>query len=129
MIKKMGSISKILGFMPGVSKYKDALNNVDDREFEKMSVLIHSMTAEERKNPKLVDDSSRRRTRIARGAGMQVSDLNRLRQALDQQKQMAKQMSKMSEKDLTGLQNNPSKLMPKQKIKKGKGKNKGQFRF
>ena len=60
---------------------------------------------------------------------MQVSDLNRLRQALDQQKQMAKQMSKMSEKDLTGLQNNPSKLMPKQKIKKGKGKNKGQFRF
>ena len=38
--------------MPGVSKYKDALNNVDDREFEKMSVLIHSMTAEERKKSK-----------------------------------------------------------------------------
>ncbi|MDY0210109.1 MAG: signal recognition particle protein [Acholeplasma sp.] len=129
MIKRMGSISKILGFIPGVSKYKDALNNVDDKQFEKMSVLIHSMTEEERKNPKLIDESSRRRTRVAKGAGMQVSDLNRLRQALDQQKAMAKQMSKMNEKDLSGIQNNPTKFMPQPKVKKGKGKNKGQFRF
>lgn len=129
MIKKMGSISKILGFMPGISKYKDALNNVDDKQFEKMSVMIHSMTEAERKNPKLIDDSSRRRVRIAKGSGMQVSDVNKLRQALDQQKAMAKQMSGMSEKDLTGMQSNPTKFMPKQKVKKGKGKNKGQFRF
>lgn len=129
MIKRMGSISKILGFMPGLGKMKDALSNVDDKQFEKMSVLIHSMTSEERKNPKLIEDSSRRRQRVAKGAGMQVSDLNRLRQALDQQKQMAKQMSQMNEKDLTGMQNSPTKFMPKQKVKKGKGKNKGQFRF
>jgi signal recognition particle subunit SRP54 len=129
MIKRMGSISKILGFIPGMGKYKEAINNVDDKQFEKMSVLIHSMTEEERRNPKLVDDSSRRRSRIAKGAGMEVSDLNRLRQALDQQKAMAKQMSKMNEKDLSSIQSNPNKLMSQQKVKKGKGKNKGQFRF
>ena len=131
MIKKMGSISKILGFMPGISKYKDALSNVDDKQFDKMTVMIHSMTEAERRNPKLVDDSSRRRVRIAKGSGMQVSDVNKLRQALEQQKAMAKQMSGMSEKDLSGMQSNPTKFkfLPKQKAKKGKGKNKGQFRF
>lgn len=129
MIKRMGSISKIMGFMPGVSKYKDALNNVDDKQFDKMAVIIHSMTEAERKNPKLIEESSRRRSRIANGAGVQVSDVNRLRAALDQQKQMAKQMSRMSESDMKSAQKDPSKLMPQPKMKKGKGKNKGQFRF
>ncbi|HBT59225.1 MAG: signal recognition particle protein [Paracholeplasma sp.] len=129
MIKRMGSISKIMGFIPGMGKYKDQLSNVDDKQFDKMSVLIHSMTEEERKNPKLVESSSRRRQRISKGSGMQVSDLNRLIQALDQQKKLAKQMSGMSERDMKNIQRNPQSLMPQQKVKKGKGKNKGQFRF
>lgn len=129
MIKRMGSISKIMGFIPGMGKYKDQLSNVDDKQFDKMSVLIHSMTEEERKNPKLVESSSRRRQRISKGSGMQVSDLNRLIQALDQQKKLAKQMSGMSERDMKNIQRNPQSIMPQQKVKKGKGKNKGQFRF
>jgi len=128
MIKKMGSISKIMGFLPGMSQMKNAASQVDDKQFEKMSVLIHSMTPDERKNPTLIDSSSRRRERIARGSGMSVSDLNKLRTALDQQKKMMKKMMNMDEKQLEGLSKNPSKMMPVQQYKKGKGKGKGQFR-
>jgi len=110
MIKKMGSISKIMGFIPGMGQLKNAASQVDDKQFEKMGVLIHSMTIDERKDPKLIDASSRRRERIAKGAGMSVSDLNKLRTALDQQKKMMKKMMNMDEKQLEGLSKNPSKI-------------------
>jgi signal recognition particle subunit SRP54 len=128
MIKRMGSVSKILGFLPGAGQMKQAMNQVDDKQFDKMSALISSMTEAERKDPKLIDSSSRRRERIAKGSGMSVADLNRLRQALDAQKKMMKQMMNMDERQLESLQKNPSKLMANQKVKKGKGKGKGQFR-
>ncbi len=129
MIKKMGSVSKILGFMPGMGQLKNAASQVDDKQFEQMGVLIHSMTDAERKDPKLIDMSSRRRERIAKGSGMKVSDLNRLRQALETQKKMMKKMMNMDEKELEGLSKNPTKMMQPAKPKKGKGKGKGQFRF
>jgi len=129
MIKKMGSLSKILGFIPGMGQLKQA-QQVDDKSFEKMSVLIHSMTEKERKDPTLIDKSSKRRERIAKGSGMQVSDLNRLRQSLEAQKKMMKKMMNMDEKELESLSKNPSKLVQNQPTyKKGKGKGKGQFRF
>jgi signal recognition particle subunit SRP54 len=128
MIKRMGSISKILGFLPGAGQMKQAMNQVDDKQFDKMSALISSMTEAEKKDPKLIDTSSRRRERIAKGSGMSVADLNRLRQALEAQKKMMKQMMNMDERQLESLQKNPSKLMANQKVKKGKGKGKGQFR-
>ena len=128
MIKRMGSISKILGFLPGVGQMKQAMSQVDDKQFDKMTSMISSMTEEERKDPKLIDSSSRRRERIARGSGMSVADLNRLRQALEAQKKMMKQMSNMDERQLQNMQKNPSQLMGNQKVKKGKGKGKGQFR-
>ena len=128
MIKRMCSVSKILGFLPGVGQMKQAMSQVDDKQFDKMSALISSMTEDERKDPKLIDTSSRRRERIARGSGMSVADLNRLRQALEAQKKMMKQMSNMDERQLNSLQKNPSQLMGQQKVKKGKGKGKGQFR-
>ncbi len=129
MIKRMGSISKILGFLPGVGQMKQAMSQVDDRQFDKMSALISSMTEAERKDPKLIDTSSRRRERVAKGAGMSVADLNRLRQALETQKKMMKKMMNMDERELEGLQKNPSRMMPTPSVKKGKGKGKGQFRF
>ncbi len=49
MIKRMGSLSKILGFMPGMSQMKGALNNVDDRALDKIEAIIYSMTEKERK--------------------------------------------------------------------------------
>jgi len=128
MIKRMGSVSKILGFVPGMGNIKQAASQIDDKQFDKMSVMISSMTEEERKNPKLIEQSSRRRSRVAKGSGMQVSDVNRLRQALDAQLKMMKQMSNMDERQMEQLSRNPGQaFQPKQK--KGKGKNKGHFRF
>ncbi len=129
MIKKMGSMSKILGFIPGMGKVKEAASQVDDKQFEKMSVLITSMTEKERKDPTLIDKSSRRRERIARGSGMSVAELNRLRQALDAQKKMMKKMMNMDERQLESLSKNPTQALNQGKQKKGKGKNKGQFRI
>lgn len=128
MIKRMGSVSKILGFMPGMGKIRQAASQVDDRQFDKMAVLIQSMTEAERKHPELIDTSSRRRERVARGAGMSVADLNRLRQALDAQKKMMKKMMSMDEKELDSLSKMPQKAMPTTTYKKGKGKGKGQFK-
>ncbi len=128
MIKKMGSVSKIMGFMPGMGQMKKAASQVDDKQFEQMGVLIHSMTSAERRDPKLIDRSSRRRDRVAKGSGMRVADLNRLRQSLETQKTMMKKMMTMDEKQLEGLSKNPNQLMQSPKMKKGKGKNKGHFR-
>lgn len=129
MIKRMGSISKILGFIPGLGKIKKAASQVDDKEFNKLAVMIDSMTPDERKNPDLINKSSKRRIRIAKGSGHSVSDVNRLRESLDTQKQMMKRFSNMDEREMEALQKDPSKMMPTQKPKKGKGKGKGNFRF
>ncbi len=128
MIKRMGSVSKIMGFIPGMGNLKQAASQVDDKQFNKMSVMISSMTEEERKNPELVDKSSRRRSRIAKGSGVSVSDVNKLRQALEAQLKMMKQMSNMDERQMQQMARNPGQaFQPKQR--KGKGKNKGHFRF
>lgn len=130
MIKRMGSLSKIIGFIPGLGNLKKATNQIDDKQFEKLEVIINSMTKDERRNPKLIDQSSTRRQRVARGAGVQVSDVNNLRQALDQQKRMMKTMGNMSEDDLERIQKDPSKFINQQapRARQGKGKGKGNFR-
>ena len=131
MIKRMGSLSRIMGFIPGMSGMKEATENIDDKQFYQMEVLIKSMTEQERKDTTLIDKSASRRKRVAAGAGMKVADLNKLREALRQQKVMMKQMMKMDEDDLAKAQKNPQQLMqqPKQKRRKGKGKGKGNFRY
>ncbi|MEP6666924.1 MAG: signal recognition particle protein, partial [Nocardioidaceae bacterium] len=75
-IRKMGSLSKIMGMIPGMAQFKDQLANFDDREIDRIQALILSMTAGERDNPKIIDGS--RRTRIANGSGRSVSDVNQL---------------------------------------------------
>ena len=132
MIKRMGSLSKLVGFIPGMGKIKEATKDMDDKQLDFMEVLIASMTVQERKNPDLIEKSSRRRERIAKGAGKSVADVNRLRQALDAQKQMAKRMASMSESDLKNMQKNPKasmQSMPQPRAGKGKGKGRGSFRF
>ena len=139
MINKMGSLSKILGFLPGVGQFKEALNNVDDRQFDYIKAIIFSMTKEERANPDLIDRSSRRRERIARGSGRSVAEVNKLRQMLDQQRKVARQMSNIDEEkaakiasqvesgNYAGLKSTMGNPHPY--VHKGKGKNKGRFRF
>ncbi len=125
MMKRMGSLSRLLGFIPGMGNLREATQNIDEKKFYQMEVLIKSMTEEERRDTKLLERSASRRKRVALGAGMQVADLNRLRDALKQQKEQ------MDEQSLKNASKDPSKIMnqaPK-KQKKGKGKGKGNFRY
>lgn len=121
MIKRMGSLSRVLGFIPGMKNLRKQMSEVDDSHLARIEALVYSMTKKERQDPLLIKKSYSRRKRIAQGAGLQVSDVNKLIESLDQQTQMAKQIS-----------NNPNATFNPQQVvkpKKGKGKNKGRFRF
>lgn len=133
MIRRMGSISKILGFIPGLGKIKQAMSQVDDRAFDYMEAIISSMTDKERRNPSLIDNSAKRRERIANGSGRSITEVNNLRNSLDQMKRTMKQLKGMKEEDIEKMQRNiqngnlPQNMQGK--VKKGKGKGKGNFHF
>jgi signal recognition particle subunit SRP54 len=91
-IKKMGSLGKILGMLPGMGDMKAQLDQVDDRELDRVSAIIQSMTPAERQDPKILNGS--RRTRIANGSGTQVSDVNSLIDRFGEAQKMMKQMGK-----------------------------------
>ncbi|HQR26876.1 MAG TPA: signal recognition particle protein [Nocardioides sp.] len=75
-VRKLGSMSKIMGMLPGMGQFRSQLENFDEREIDRIQAIIQSMTPAERANPKIIDGS--RRARIARGSGRQVSDVNQL---------------------------------------------------
>lgn len=133
MMKRMGSISKIFGFLPGLGKVKEAIKSVDDRAFDFMEAIIFSMTEKERKNPELIDASSKRRERIAKGSGRSIQEVNRLRQSMETMKKTMKQMNGMSETDMRrmqqNMQNGNMSGMAQPRYHKGKGKGKGNFRY
>jgi signal recognition particle subunit SRP54 len=92
VIKKMGSLSSLIGMIPGLSsQIKNA--QVDDKALVKVEAIINSMTRSERGNPKILNGG--RRKRIARGSGTSIQDVNRL---LKQFEEMKKMMSKFSGK-------------------------------
>ncbi|NML19321.1 signal recognition particle protein [Pseudoflavitalea sp. G-6-1-2] len=91
-IKKMGNIKDLLGMIPGVGK---AVKDIDisDDAFQGIEALINSMTPEERSNPEIID--ARRKTRIAKGAGKSMDELNGFLKQFEQMKGMMKMMNKM----------------------------------
>jgi signal recognition particle subunit SRP54 len=122
MMKKMGSLKSIASLIPGLGK---SLSQVDDKPLKEMEIIMQSMTKDERLDPSLIDKSSKRRERIAKGSGLPVSAVNQMRQSFDRQKQMMKQMMHMDPNDISKMK--PEAFAPK--IKKGKGKNKGRFKY
>lgn len=91
-MKKMGGIQDILSMMPGMSSLpKDV--EINDDLFKGTEAIINSMTIEERRNPDIMNPS--RKKRIAAGAGVDISEVNRLMKQFDQMKKMMKQMSGM----------------------------------
>ena len=88
-LKKMGSLQGIMGMMPGVPKeMKNA--QIPDDQVRRTEAIIFSMTAQERANPELINGS--RRTRISKGSGTTVADVNRLVKQFTEMKKMMKQM-------------------------------------
>ncbi len=89
-LRKMGSLGKMLGMLPGMGDMKAQLDNVDEREIDRVSAIIQSMTPAERADPKLLNGS--RRSRIARGSGTSVSDVNGLVERFGEAQKMMRQM-------------------------------------
>jgi len=90
-IKKMGSLTDLVGMIPGAGK---ALDNaeLDEDTFKPIEAIIHSMTPEERRNPAILNGS--RRKRIAQGSGTSVREINQLIKQFDQMKKMMKTVTK-----------------------------------
>jgi len=90
-VKKLGSLGGILSLLPGMPKeLKQAKDSIDDRQLVQVEAIIQSMTKKERSDPDLINGS--RRKRIAAGAGVDVSEVNKL---LKMHRQMSDMMKKM----------------------------------
>lgn len=92
-IKKMGSITQLIGMLPGIDKKMlDAVDASDsESRLKRIEAVIQSMTEEERQKPQIIGAS--RKVRIAKGSGTRVQDVNELLKQFDQMKQMMKQLS------------------------------------
>ena len=90
-MKKMGGIKSILGMLPGAGQLRDL--EIDDDAFKQTEAMINSMTRKERLNPDIITPPRKRR--IAAGAGVDISEVNKLMKQFEQSKKMMKQMSGM----------------------------------
>jgi signal recognition particle subunit SRP54 len=100
-VRKLGSMSKIMGMLPGMGQYRDQIENFDEREIDRIQAIIQSMTPAERANPKIIDGS--RRARIARGSGRQVSDVNSLVDRFFEARKMMQSFAKGGMPGLPGM--------------------------
>ena len=91
-MKKMGGLSSILGMMPGIggAQLQEIENAMDEKKMARIEGIIYSMTPKERANPSILNPSRKRR--IANGAGVDISEVNRLVKQFEQSKKMMKQM-------------------------------------
>ncbi len=90
-IKKMGGMTSILGMLPGMSQLGNV--DIDESAMDRVEAIILSMTKEERANPSILNPS--RRQRIAKGAGVNIAEVNRIVKQFEQMRKMMKQMPGM----------------------------------
>ena len=91
-IKKMGGMNSILNMMPGMSQMKGNVE-IDEKSMDRVEAIILSMTKEERANPSLLNPS--RKQRIAKGAGVDIAEVNRIVKQFEQSKKLMKQLPGM----------------------------------
>jgi signal recognition particle subunit SRP54 len=91
-MKKMGSMTKLLGMLPGANNaaMKKQIDSIDDKELVRTQAIVQSMTPDERRNPKVLNGS--RRSRIARGSGRTVTEVNSLVDRFSAAQKVMKQM-------------------------------------
>jgi signal recognition particle subunit SRP54 len=108
-LRKMGGMSGVMNLLPGVGKVKQqmAQANVDETVLKRQEAIIGSMTKDERKNPKVIHAS--RKKRIAAGSGTSVQDVNKL---LKQHMQMADMMKRMSKLGQKGFMRSMGAMLP-----------------
>jgi signal recognition particle subunit SRP54 len=91
-VKKMGSLKSMLGMMPGMGQMRAQLDNLDEREFDRVEAMVRSMTPFERTHPKQINGS--RRARIAKGSGVTVSEVNGLLERFTEAQKMMKSLAR-----------------------------------
>jgi signal recognition particle subunit SRP54 len=91
-LKKMGGLKSMLGMMPGMGQMKAQLDNLDPKEFDRIEAMVRSMTPFERTHSKQINGS--RRARIAKGSGVQVSEVNALLERFTEAQKMMKQLAR-----------------------------------
>lgn len=91
-MKKMGGLSSIMGMMPGIGgkKMPDLDSEENEKKMAQMEAMIYSMTPEERRNPDLLNPS--RKHRIAKGAGVDIADVNRMVKQFNEMRKMMKKL-------------------------------------
>ena len=101
-MKKMGGIGALLSMMPGMggNQMRQLEDAVDEKKMARIEAIILSMTVKERQNPDVLNPSRKRR--IANGAGVDISEVNRLVKQFEQMKKMMKQMPGMMKKGRRG---------------------------
>ncbi len=122
-VRKMGSLSKIFGMLPGMGDLKEQIAGVDEREVDRLQAIIQSMTRAERSDPKIIDGS--RRQRISRGSGTTVQQVNQL---VDRFFEARTMMSQMANGGMPGMPGMPGpggggkRAKSRQQAKKGRSK-------
>jgi signal recognition particle subunit SRP54 len=96
-LKRLGSFSEVLGMLPGVPQGLQ----VDEKAIKRLEAIVLSMTPEERKDPRILNGS--RRKRIARGSGTSVQEVNRLLKAFEETKALMKSLEKKRGRGLMGM--------------------------
>ena len=104
MMRKLGPLQSVLGMIPGLGKQLQGVN-VDDKALEWARAIVLSMTPEERRRPEII--SGARRSRIARGSGTSVQQVNQL---LNGRKQMEKMMKQMGRGKTPNIQSMAAQL-------------------
>ena len=109
-LRKMGGMGGVMGMLPGVNKIKKQLDEakIDDGMIKRQEAILSSMTREERRNPKVLNASRRRR--IAAGSGTSVPEINRLLKQYQDMSSMMKKMNKLGKKGL--MRHGISALLP-----------------
>ncbi len=116
-VKKMGSISSLLGMLPGMGQMKEAIAEVKDSDIDRIAAIIRSMTPQERRTPKMLNGS--RRLRIAKGSGVTVTEVNSLVDRFFEAQKMMKQMGAMG---MPGMGRKAKRAQGGKKGKKGPGR-------
>ena len=104
-VRKLGSMKKVLGMIPGMAQMRDQLENFDEREVNRVEAIVRSMTPAERADVSILNGS--RRARIARGSGVTVAEVNNLVKRFEAAKTMMGQMGQMGPGGMPGMGSMP----------------------
>ena len=119
-LRKAGNFKQMLGMLPGAKGMREAIDSFDERELVRTEAIIQSMTPQERKQSKILNGS--RRLRIARGAGVSVTDVNQLIARFEQAAKMMKTVAKGGVPNMPGMGPMPPGMRAPKKAAKQQGK-------